>query len=349
MLEAIKSAERTITCCSYIYDLDDIGGEFVEAFADAARRGVQVKLLIDAIGGYWYFSRVHRRLKRSGLRPASFAPLGLLPARVMHINLRNHRKILVVDGRVGFTGGMNISAIQLADQVDNPDRFMDVHFRVRGPLVTQLQNAFADDWDFATDEALEGPGYFPPQEPAGLSVARGIADGPDEPLRKLHWLLIGACQTARRALRIMTPYFIPDLALKSAIIAAALRGVAVTIVIPSKSDVPSVNWATTAFLWEFLEHGIRVVRHAPPFHHTKLTVVDDRWSLLGSSNLDPRSLRLNFEFNVEVYDVDLATALTQHIESVVAGGEPLTLARVDSRSIPVRLRDGVAKLFSPYL
>jgi cardiolipin synthase len=351
MLEAIAGAQRTITCCSYIYDFDDIGRQFIEALVAARRRGVQVKLLIDGIGGYWYFSRVHRTLKRSGLRPASFAPLGLLPSRLMHLNLRNHRKILVIDGRVGFTGGLNISACQLADNLENPHRFMDVHFRLRGPIVTHLQNAFADDWDFATDEVLEGPDYFPPQEPAaaGEAVARGIADGPDEHLRKLPWIIIGACQAARRSIRIMTPYFIPDAPLKSALIAAALRGVAVTILIPKVSDVPTVKWASTAYLWEFLEHGIQVVWSGPPFHHTKLMLVDDRWTLLGSANLDPRSLRLNFEFDVEVYDPRLFDALSAHIDAVAAAGDPLTLKRVDGRSLPTRLRDGVAKLFSPYL
>ncbi len=349
MLEAIASAKRSVTCSSYIFDYDEIGRRFIDAFADAAARGVQVRLLIDGVGGWWYFSRVRRAFKKAGIKPANFAPIGLAPSRLVHVNLRNHRKILVIDGQTAFTGGMNISACHLAERTDNPDRFVDMHFRARGPIVGQIQEAFADDWYFAAQEWLEGNDFFPALQPAGEAVARGIPDGPDEHLRKISWIIIGACAAARRSVRIMTPYFIPDIAVKTAILGAALRGVDVTIVIPQKSDVPVVNWASIAYLWEFLERGVTIVQHAPPFHHTKLLVVDERWSTIGSANVDPRSLRLNFEFNVEVYDTGLARTLARHIDEQVAAGKRLTLAEVDGRRLHIRMRDALAKLFSPYL
>jgi cardiolipin synthase len=225
----------------------------------------------------------------------------------------------------------------------------DVHFRVRGPVVAHLQEAFADDWFFTTGEALSGPGWFPPLAAAGAMAARGIADGPDENLEKLRWTLLAAITAARTSLRILTPYFLPDPALISALNLAALRGVAVDILLPCEGDVPFVQWASAAHWWQLLEHGCRIWVAPPPFNHAKIFVVDEAWALVGSSNWDPRSLRLNFEFNLECYDREFAGRLAAQFEARRSRATAMTLAGVNAFSPAVRFRNGLARLLTPFL
>ncbi|MEO5961278.1 MAG: phospholipase D-like domain-containing protein, partial [Opitutaceae bacterium] len=225
----------------------------------------------------------------------------------------------------------------------------DIHFRVRGPVVAQLQEAFADDWFFTTEESLRDARWFPPLEPAGDMAARGIADGPDEDFEKVRWAILGAIAIARRSLRILTPYFLPDAALVSALNLAAMRGVKVEILLPSDSDVPFVQWASRANWWQVLEHGCRV-RVAPrPFDHSKLFIVDEAWVLLGSANWDPRSLRLNFEFNLECCDAEFAQSLALLFDTKFRRASEATLAEINARPLAIRLRDGIARLFSPFM
>lgn len=347
MLEAIRNAKRSVTLASYIFDWDEVGREFVDALSEAARRGVRVHTLLDGIGALESFSRVGRRLMRAGAEVSAFFPLRFPFGRV-RINLRNHRKILVVDGQVGFAGGMNISARHFL-QTDNPRRVDDLHFEVTGPVVSELQHAFVEDWALATDQLLDGERYFPPLTHAGSACARGISSGPDEPFEILHWILQAAFASAKNRVWVVTPYFVPTTALIAAMATAALRGVRITLVLPSVLDLPFMRWVADAYLWQLLEHGITVYRRPPPFVHTKLLIIDDQWVLLGSANLDPRSLRLNFEFNVEAYDVELATELARQLEKVVAPLTPVTLAEMDGRPAWRRFRDGLAKMFSPHL
>jgi cardiolipin synthase len=349
MLEAIRGARRSVALCSYIFDCDEVGRRFVEALSEAAGRGVKVRLLVDGLGARGMLSKMGRLLRRHHLRAVSFDPIGFLPSRLVHINLRNHRKILVADGLVAFSGGINISARHLLENQARRDRCRDVHFRIRGPVAGQAMRAFAEDWRFATGESLSGDDWFPPHASEGTVISRGIPAGPDANLERIYWFVVGACQAARRSLLIVTPYFIPEQGLKHAVIAAALRGVDVRLVLPQVADHPVISWATTAYLWELLQAGVIVVRTPPPFDHSKLLVVDRRWTLFGSSNLDPRSLRLNFEFNAEAWCGELATSLTANVEALCEKGRRVTLEDVDRRSWLTRLRDGAAKLFSPYL
>jgi cardiolipin synthase len=212
-----------------------------------------------------------------------------------------------------------------------------------------LQEAFANDWLFTTGEALRGDLWFPDLEHAGQVLARGISDGPDEDFEQLRWTILGALSIARRSVRIVTPYFLPDPALVSALNLAALRGVHVEILLPSKCNLPLVEWASRALWWQVLEHGCRLWLTPPPFDHSKLMIVDDGWVLLGSANWDARSLRLNFEYNLECYDADLARRLEKLIDAKRANAHAVTLEEVDQRSMPARLRDGLARLLTPYL
>jgi cardiolipin synthase len=266
----------------------------------------------------------------------------------MSINLRNHRKILVVDGQVGFTGGMNIRQGNLLKQSPhNP--VQDLHFRVSGPVVAHLQEAFVNDWFFCTREPLEGTRWFPPLQACGGVVARGISDGPDEDFELFRWTVLGALACARKSVRILTPYFLPDPAMISALNLAVMRGVEVDIILPRKSNLPYVHWATFAMLWQVLERGCHVWLTPPPFDHSKLMLIDECWSLIGSANWDPRSLRLNFEFNVECYDASLAALLQQVVERKLEHASAITLEQVDRRPFPIKLRDGVFRLLSPLL
>ena len=347
MLAAIDGAQRSIAMMSYIFDNDRIGRQFVEALSRAVKRGVEVRVLIDSIGSRYTFPSIVGVLAKEGVRVQRFLQT-LMPTYFAYSNLRNHRKILVVDGRLGFTGGMNIrEGAVLSLKPSHP--FNDLHFRLSGPIVLHLQEVFAEDWAFSTQEVLAGELWFPPLEPAGEMLARGIRYGPDEDLGEMRLALVGALSCALRRVAIVTPYFLPDDALVSALNAASMRGVDVDIILPLKNNLRTVQWACTATLWQVLERGCRVWLSPPPFDHTKLMMIDDIWTLLGSGNWDPRSLRLNFEFNVECYDRTLAAAANQIVAKKLAVSRSVTLADVDGRSLPIRLRDGVARLFSPYL
>jgi cardiolipin synthase len=346
MLAAIDGAAASVTLCTYIFDRGAVGDAFVEALDRAHRRGVKVRVLVDAVGARYSWPPVHRGLAARGVPTALFLP-GLTRGYIPSVNLRNHRKILVVDGRIGFTGGMNVRD----DFVDGPSRkaFDDLHVRVEGPIVGQLQGTFAEDWQFSTGEELEGPAFSPPLGRAGGVVCRGVPDGPDEDFETLRLLLLGALASARRSIRIATPYFLPDAALVSALDVAALRGVEVDVVLPAETNHLVVQWAQTALLWQVLSRGCRVWHAPAPFDHSKLMVVDGAWTLLGSANWDPRSLRLNFELCVECWDGALGAEVEALFQARIARARPVTLADVDGRALPVKLRDGVARLFSPYL
>jgi cardiolipin synthase len=347
MLAAINSAERSVGLMTYIFDNDSAGHEFVAALARAKDRGVAVRVLIDDVGARYTFPSIKHQLRKHNIPFDTFLPT-LIPGRLHYSNLRNHRKILVVDGKLGFTGGMNIRRGHLC-QPGEKSPIQDLHFRLQGPIVGHLAEVFAFDWDFATDQRLDGDAWFPQLAPVGPTLCRGIADGPDFDIDKLVLSILGAIACADRSIDIVTPYFLPEQPLITALGVAALRGVAVNIILPERGNLRLVQWASTAQLWQVLQRGCRVWLTPPPFDHSKLMVVDGVWSLIGSANWDPRSLRLNFEFDVECYDRALATELTDLIHQKRSTAREISLADVDSRSLPIRLRDGIARLMLPYL
>ncbi len=347
MQAAIGRAQSSITLATYIMAHDQSGLAFADALAAAVARGVEVRVLVDDVGARYSFPTIVGLLQKRGVRVATFMPT-FFHWRMPYVNLRNHRKILVVDGRTGFTGGMNIRHNNVLAAGER-DATRDLQVEVEGPVVRHLQETFAEDWAFTTGEKLGGARWFPELEPAGSTPARGITDGPDEDFDKLRRVLLGAMACAQHRIRIATPYFLPDLSLVSQLTIAALRGVQVDIVIPAHSNLRTVDWACMAQIWQVLQRGCRVWRTSKPFDHSKIMVVDHQWCMLGSGNWDTRSLRLNFEFNVEAYDPKLAAELNALLDEKVAEARPLTLAEADGRPLPIRLRDGVARLFSPYL
>jgi cardiolipin synthase len=269
-----------------------------------------------------------------------------LPWRMPFLNLRCHKKILLIDGVLGFTGGMNI-ADQNVQAMRPRDAVQDTHFELRGPVVAQLAEAFAQDWSFAADEVLEGDAWFPEVPAAGDVPARVIDSGPDQDIEKAEFAILQAVSCARQSISVMTPYFLPDERLITALSLAAMRGVAVDVVVPAKSDQRKIDCAFRANIGPLLDDGVRIWRCPPPFRHTKLLVVDGAWCMVGSANWDIRSFRLNFELCVELYDSGLAATLCAFMQA--NRGTALTQAELDGRSLAGKLRDAAIRLMLPYL
>ncbi|MDE0854051.1 MAG: phospholipase D-like domain-containing protein, partial [Nevskia sp.] len=226
----------------------------------------------------------------------------------------------------------------------------DLHFRVRGPLVQQMEQVFLADWSFAAGQPLPGSAARGEHQPdAGDHAGRVITEGPNEDIDRLMMVLIGILATAHERVWIMTPYFLPPAPLLSALQSAALRGIDVSIVIPQRSDQPWLDWATRHILRQLLRRQVRVYLRPAPFAHTKLLLADNWYVQFGSANLDTRSLRLNFELMVESYGAPLAAALARHFAEVRAASHPAQIGELDARRLPARLRDALCWLFSPYL
>lgn len=344
MLAAIDAARHSIALATYIMRNDAAGRRFVEGLAAAKARGVEVRILLDGVGS-GYFPAIGRVLRRKGLRTALFMH-SALPWRMPFLNLRNHKKLLVVDGSSGFTGGINITGQSLLD--DKPHEPMaDTHFKLDGPVVAQLMDAFAQDWSFAVGEELQGPAWFPDLSDQGDCVARVISSGPDQDLEKMLLVLLEAIGCATASIRVMTPYFLPDDRVITALALAAMRGVEVDILVPRRSNHLFVDLAMRAHIGALLDQGVHVWLSALPFNHSKLMVVDAQWCLIGSANWDMRSLRLNFELNVEVYSSSLAQRLEETMRSHRQGR--LHAKDLAARSLPVKLRDAGLRLFLPYI
>ena len=329
---------------SYIFREDLAGEPFLDALVKARARGVDVRVLIDGIGGGYFTSAAWRRLRRGEVAAARFMH-SLLPWRMPFLNLRLHKKLLVIDGARAFAGGLNIGAENLmATKPRHP--VLDHHFLIEGPAVAQLSGAFAADWRMATGEELPSA-WFPSPAPAGKQAARVVTAGPDQDNEKIEFVALLAITCAKQSVTLMTPYFLPGEKLLSALALAARRGVRVDIVMPLRSNHRGVDFAARANIAPLLKAGCRIWRNPPPFDHSKLMVVDGAWALIGSSNWDVRSFRLNFELGVEVYDQDFARAVETIMDGKRAG--QLTPDELARRSLPARLRDAAFRLALPYL
>lgn len=346
MLAALAGARQSIALASYILRPDAIGRQFVQALIAARQRGVQVRVLVDSVGSGYLWSPVLRQLKTAQVPIARFLHTWI-PWRMPFLNMRNHRKILIVDGAICFMGGMNIGA-EYADNRAAIGAVQDIHFKVEGPVVRQIMDAFARDWTFTTDEILEKSLWWPELEPRGTVCARGISSGPDADIYKIEALLGAALAQAQKRIRIVTPYFLTDQRLQFAIGQAVLRGVQVDIVIPEHCDHALLDWAMRAHL-RFFQRAAPSFHFSPaPFDHAKLVTVDGEWCLIGSSNWDVRSQRLNFEFDLECYGPDPAAALDGLIDAKIRQARRFGAADRE-KPMRIRLRDAAARLLLPYL
>ncbi len=347
MLSLIANARHSIALTTYIFRLDEVGSEFVAALIAAHKRGVAVRVLVDGIGSGYFWSPVVRRLRSAGITTMRFMH-DWRPWRMSFVNLRNHKKLIIIDGAVGFAGGLNLSSDNSLTGTGKR-KVDDIHFRVDGPVVAQLMISFAEDWHFSTGETLKGSAWWPKIERTGKVVARGISSGPDEDVGSIEAIFATALGQAKRSIRIVTPYFLPDERLKSAIILAGLRGVQVELVIPGRSDHAAMDWAMRAHLSFFPLERMKCFATPTPFDHSKLLTVDGKWCAVGSANWDVRSLRLNFEFLLECFDKDMVTSIDSLIDKKISQASSLTSACLDRRPLMARLRDASARLFLPYI
>lgn len=347
MIGAIEGARTSVALSTYIFDNDPAGTMFADALSSAVNRGVEVRVLVDSMGGRYTFPRMMSRLNRRGIPTAEFLH-SFIPWRMTYLNLRNHRKIMVVDGRTGFTGGMNIRKGHLVEGAPR-GAIQDLHFRVEGPVVGQLMDVFAEDWAFSSGEVLSGDAWFPDLEEVGDVAARGISAGPDEAFDRLRWVMMAALAEARHSVRIVTPYFVPEEVTLTALNLAAMSGIDVDILVPERNNLRLVQWASNSYMPQLLARGCRIWQTPPPFDHTKLMLVDDRWAFIGSANWDPRSLFLNFEFNLECYGKALVAELNDLFEAKRATARAVTREDLRKRPLAVKLRDGIARMLSPYL
>lgn len=351
MLEAIGGAERGIMLETYIFDRDEIGRRFVAALIAAVKRGVAVRVLIDAVGARYSVPSVLGMLKDGGVTVDVFNGNVITGLRLPYANLRTHRKIMVVDGKVAFTGGINIREA-FSEECTGDGHSIDTHFKVTGPVVADLFAIAAADWRFASGEGLDDPAWeleLPGEEPGQQQLMRAVSSGPDRSLETNHKMLMGAFSVARTSIRIASPYFLPDRELISALVTAARRGVRVDIVVPSANNLMLVDRAMTAQFDQLLKDHCHIWRASGAFDHTKIMAIDGRWAYVGSSNIDPRSLRLNFEVDAEVFDIGFAEALEQRIDAAISTATEVTLEGLRTRPFLVRLIERVLWLGSPYL
>lgn len=346
MREAIDRAQKFIHLEYYIIQSDEVTRLLFDSLAEAAKRGVEVRLLYDALGSIWLKRIFLTRLTKAGAKVAGFLPFSLLPQR-LNLNFRNHRKILICDGKEAFTGGTNIGKEYLGRVSEK--QWHDYTVRVIGPCCNQLQDVFAKDWHFTTQEDLFSPEYYPESVRSGASSIQVLESGPDSTFLSLHQAIFLALNSAREEILLTTPYFIPDPSIVSALTVAALRGVRVKLILPSKSDSKLVQYAGRSFYDNLLKAGVMIYEYQPRILHAKLMVIDGKWTMLGSANMDIRSFRLNFELNLLVYGPEVSQQAKEIFQKDIEQSEPIELESFMNRSIPQQMLENACRVLSPIL
>ncbi|MCE9614273.1 MAG: cardiolipin synthase [Lentisphaerae bacterium] len=352
MLDAIRAAEHHIHLQTFILGNDDTGRRFLDALAEKARAGVSVRLLYDRLGS------THAILSGLVRRYAGIPNMQLVGwtqanpiKRQFQINLRNHRKVLVVDGRRAFTGGINLSQNNVSRDARPPDR--DYHFEVFGPIVQELQYSFLGDWYFMTDDAPEAllcEEHFPPATAsAGKALVRLLNGSPVSEVEELNDAYFAAIAAAQRQVIAVTPYFVPPPEVICAFRSAALRGVDVRVVVPARNNHLYAGLAGRALYGDLLKAGVRVFERAPPFMHAKAMLVDDGLAIVGSANLDVRSLKLNYETNLAIFDPDFANRLKEILLEDLAFSKELDPAAWERRPAMRKLVENFCSLLTPVL
>lgn len=351
MEAAIAGARRHVHLLFYIWEADDTGRRFRDRLVEKARQGVEVRVLIDSVGGSAVRGRFMDPLRAAGAKVGFFLPSTFVNRQVT-LNFRNHRKIIVIDGETGFVGGMNIGDEYTHD-------WHDVAVRLDGPVVDQLQEVFADDWFFTTGEALADPAYFSHSRPQGtvslrhprhchLAACHVMASGPDTRQNATHDAIFIGMTSAKQRLWVTTPYFIPDLAIQAALRTASYRGVDVRLMLPRRSDVPLVRLAARSYYSDLLSAGIRIFEYDGAILHSKAMVIDDDTAVVGSANLDIRSLQLNFEINVVLSSGAMNAALADLFRQDLL--QSVEIRPKDLRTgLQAELLEAMAHLLSPLL
>jgi len=346
---AIREARHHVHLEYYIWTAGRVGTRLRDLLCEKARQGVQVRLLLGGLGSAWLSRRFLRPLREAGAEVAWFNRLALARLRPGLINFRTHRKIVVCDGRVGFTGGVNICDDHSGRQ-RGPLAWRDTQVRLEGPPVGYLQSVFLEDWHFTTGGAPTHRVYFPwDQDDGDGPWVQVIASGPDDDLYPIHKFFFAAISGARRRVWLTTAYFVPDEAILTALGTAAMRGVDVCILVPSRSDVRLVDAAARSYFDDLLRMGVQVFLYGPPVVHAKTLVIDDDLAVVGTANMDNRSLRLNFEVITAVYDPGVAAEMAGQFAADLQNARPFLLRDARRVSLPRRFGESTARLLSPIL
>jgi cardiolipin synthase A/B len=347
MLAAIRGAQQTITFETYIYWSGTIGAEFAEAFMERARAGVRVHVLIDWWGGEDILERYRGPMEAAGVEIGVYNPLRI--TALARMNNRTHRKLLVVDGRIGFTGGAGIADAWRGDAQD-PQHWRDTHYRVNGPVVSQLQSAFMDNWMSVSGRLLNGTAYFPDIEATGPHAAQVFTSAPGGGAESAQLLYLMSIAAARRSIRLSMAYFVPDDVAVATLVAARRRGVRVQIILPGPQvDRPVVQRASR-FEWEpLLEAGVEIHEYQPTMYHCKVLIVDGLWTSVGSTNFDNRSFSVNDEANLNIHSAEFAHAQERLFEEDLTRSRQVNLSEWKKRSWSDKLLDALAGTLSSQL
>ncbi|HZN55984.1 MAG TPA: cardiolipin synthase [Candidatus Polarisedimenticolaceae bacterium] len=347
MLEAIRAARATVSFETYIYWSGRAGKEFADALSERARAGVRVHLLVDWVGSGRLDRSLLAEMESAGVHVRKYHPLRWY--NLSRMNNRTHRKLLVVDGRVGFTGGVGIADNWLGHAQD-ADHWRDSHFRIEGPAVAQMQAAFMDNWMETEGEVLHDEGYFPDELPAGTAKAQVFKSSPGEGSESVRLMYLLSIDSARRNLRIAASYFLPDDLAVETIVAARRRGVDVEIIVPgTKIDAEISRKASRAGWGKLLRAGVVIYEYQPTMYHCKVMIVDDLWVSVGSTNFDDRSFRLNDEANLNVYDAEFAATLVRAFEADKLASKRVTLEQWERRPWREKLLERAAGILRSQL
>ena len=322
MLKAIQGAKTTITFETYIYWSGDIGKKFADALAERARAGVKVSMIVDWAGSIKMDDDLLGEMKAAGIRIEKYRPLRWY--NISRLNNRTHRKLLVIDGKIGFTGGVGV-ADQWTGHAQDPDHWREVHFRIEGPVVAQIQAAFNDNWIKTTGELLNGPDYFPPLLPTGDMDAHLFMASPAGGGESMHLMYLMSIAAAAQSIDLAASYFVPDDLIIEALIAARQRGVRIRVLVPGEHiDSQVVRLASKASWGALLQAGVEIHEYLPTMLHVKLLVVDRELVSVGSTNFDIRSFQLNDEASLNIYNAAFATRMTAVFEADLVQSKPYT-------------------------
>jgi len=347
MLDAIRGARHNVNFETYIYWSGDVGRKFADALAERARAGVTVNVLLDWLGSQKITDALIKEMKTAGVHVELYHPLRWYT--LGRINNRTHRKLLVVDGEIGFTGGVGV-ADNWSGDADNPDHWRDSHYELRGPAVAQMQAAFLDNWIKATGVVLQGPEYFPELPNIGDARAQVFTASPSGGGDSMLLMYLMSITAATRSIDLSASYFVPDELMHAALLAARKRGVRIRLILPGdRIDTELVRQASRAQWGELLEAGIEIHEYRPTMFHCKTLIVDGRLVSVGSTNFDNRSFRLNDEANLNIYDAGFAERVTKVFERDLERTEKITLDAWKRRPWREKLTERVSALFSSQL
>mgnify|MGYP002622826358 CR=1 FL=1 len=344
---AMEAAESHIHMEYYIWQPDDTGQAVRDLLIAKAKQGVACRVLLDYIGCFHMSRSFIQPMRDAGVEVAFAMPY--VPLRgISRMNFRNHRKIVVIDGKVGFTGSQNIGD-EYAGRPTALGKWRDTHMKLAGPVVRQLQDVFVSDWHYTTKQQLSGVACFPPIDEQGEHIVQVVPSGPDQREPVMHQLLFAAVSAARRSVCVITPYFVPDQAMLMALQSASYRGARVRLIVPSCSDHRLVLWAGRSYYEDLSLAGIEIYEHDSVMLHSKVLIIDREWALVGSANMDQRSFLINYELTSVLYSKSLAGELYQDFEQVRSQCRQVTAREIHNRSFLESVLLGTARLTSPIL